>query len=214
METQKPKSVAVIVAHPDDETLWAGGLMLSHPNCNWFIVCLCRKNDKDRAPKFHKVLQELKAEGIMGDLNDGPQQKPLHETKLEDAILKLLPKKHFDLIITHNPTGEYTKHLRHEEISRSVIILWETNQISTKELWTFAYEDGDKKYLPKAIENATLYHKLTKKIWERKYSLITETYGFKKDSWEGQTTPRDEAFWRFTNHHDAMKWLRKGGVLE
>ena len=24
---------AVIVAHPDDETLWAGGTMLMHPDC-------------------------------------------------------------------------------------------------------------------------------------------------------------------------------------
>jgi len=25
------KTVAIIVAHPDDETLWAGGTILSHP---------------------------------------------------------------------------------------------------------------------------------------------------------------------------------------
>ena len=68
------KSAVVIVAHPDDETLWIGGEMLLHPNWNWFVVCLCRKNDNDRAPKFYKALKELNAEGIMGDMNDGPEQ--------------------------------------------------------------------------------------------------------------------------------------------
>jgi LmbE family N-acetylglucosaminyl deacetylase len=29
---------AVIVAHPDDEVLWAGGLMLMHPDSNWTVI--------------------------------------------------------------------------------------------------------------------------------------------------------------------------------
>jgi LmbE family N-acetylglucosaminyl deacetylase len=29
--TKENNECAVIVAHPDDETLWAGGLMLMHP---------------------------------------------------------------------------------------------------------------------------------------------------------------------------------------
>ena len=30
----------VIVAHPDDETLWAGGTLLMHPDCRWTVVTL------------------------------------------------------------------------------------------------------------------------------------------------------------------------------
>jgi LmbE family N-acetylglucosaminyl deacetylase len=37
MNSEIPKSVAVIIAHPDDETLWAGGIILSHPSWLWFI---------------------------------------------------------------------------------------------------------------------------------------------------------------------------------
>ena len=91
MENEKGmKSVAVIVAHPDDETLWAGGTILSNPLWNCFIICLCRGNDTDRAPKFYEALNVLKADGIMGDLDDGPEQKPLAEGEVESAILKLL----------------------------------------------------------------------------------------------------------------------------
>ena len=213
MESKIPKSVAVIVAHPDDETLWAGGTILSHPSWKCFIVCLCRKSDAERAAKFYKALQFLKSEGIMGDLDDEPDQKPLDKKEVERAIMHLLPKTHFDLVVSHNPSGEYTRHIRHEEVSKAVIILWHAGKISTDELWTFAYEDGGKEFYPKPIENATICHILAKRIWLKKYSIITSTYGFEKNSWEAETTPRAESFWQFSNPNDAIKWLNNGGVL-
>ena len=142
------KSVALIVAHPDDETLWAGGTILNHPSWNWFVVCLCRGNDKDRAPRFYKALKIFKSKGIIGDLDDGPEQRSLDENEIEHAILGLLPPWHFDLIITHSPTGEYTSHKRHEETGKAVIKLWHSARLSASELWTFAYEDGNKEYYP------------------------------------------------------------------
>ena len=213
MDNKIPKSVLIVVAHPDDETLWAGGTILSNPDWQCFIVSLCRGNDADRAPKFYKALTILKAKGIMGNLDDEPEQKPLEETIVEQAILDLLPKTHFDLIITHNPNGEYTRHLRHEETSKAVIQLWHTEKISARELWTFAYEDGNKAYLPKPIDNAPIHTVLTGQIWLLKYMLMTETYGFKTDSWEAQTTPKQEAFWQFQNWGNAKQWLANGGVV-
>ncbi|HUX58498.1 MAG TPA: PIG-L family deacetylase [Bacteroidales bacterium] len=209
MDKKNPKQVAVIVAHPDDETLWAGGTMLSHPSWKCFVVCLCRGSDPDRAPKFFKTLQILRSEGIMGDLDDGPEQKPLDEKELELSILKLLPHKEFDLIISHNPNGEYTRHARHEETGKAVIKLWHDDKISANELWTFAYEDGDKKYYPRPIETASVCRELTEQIWLKKYKIITETYGFGKTSFEAETTPRAEAFWQFTNPSDAQKWFNQ-----
>ncbi|MCB0554593.1 MAG: PIG-L family deacetylase [Phaeodactylibacter sp.] len=207
------KPVALIVAHPDDETLWAGGTILSHPSWQCFMVCACRGNDTDRAPKFYDALKVLKSEGAMGCLDDGPDQRPLDEAVVEGVILDLLPPRHFGLVITHNPSGEYTRHLRHEEVSRAVIQLWHAGKISTDELWTFAYEDGGREYLPKPVENAAIYQKISKQDWLKKYSLITEIYGFEKTSFEAETTPRAEAFWQFSNSNDAMKWLSNGGVL-
>ncbi len=211
MNAKNPKSVAIIVAHPDDETLWAGGTILSNPTWQCFIVSLCRGSDSERSPKFYKALKALKSEGIMGDLDDEPEQKPLAESDIEQIILNLLPKKPFDLIITHNPNGEYTRHLRHEEVSKAVINLWHRGKISATELWTFAYEDGNKAYFPKPIENAPIHTILTEQVWLWKYLLMTETYGFQRDSWEAQTTPKQEAFWQFQNWDNAKQWLAKGG---
>jgi len=199
MDEKKAKTVAIIVAHPDDETLWVGGTIMSNPSWKCFVVSLCRGNDTNRAPKFYKALKILNAEGVMGDLDDGPDQYPLNTKDIEQEILNLLPSIKFDLIITHSQSGEYTKHLRHEETSRSVLSLWQTGRLSASELWTFAYEDGNKKYYPLAVQSASVYTQLTQPFWQKKYRLITETYGFEKDSWEAKTTPVAEAFWKFTD---------------
>jgi len=202
---QSIKKVAIIVAHPDDETLWAGGTMLSHPYWKCFIVCLCRRSDTERAQKFCETLTILQAEGIMGNLDDGPEQYPLDETTLESTIVQLLPSTPFDLIMTHNSTGEYTKHLRHEEVNKAVISLWRSGKIRAKELWTFAYEDGNKAYFPKAIQSASIFQTLPETIWLRKYNIITKTYGFKTNSWEAKTTPHSEAFWQHKLAHQTRK---------
>lgn len=67
------RNAACIVAHPDDETLWAGGTILMHPAIKWTIISLCRKSDPDRAPKFFRVVKEYNAVGIMGGLDDEPE---------------------------------------------------------------------------------------------------------------------------------------------
>jgi len=186
--------VAIVVAHPDDETLWTGGLLLSHPEWSPFIVTLCRGKDSDRAPKFQQVMGYLGATGVMGDLDDGPEQIPLSDTCVQEAILSLLPSQPFDLLLTHAPAGEYTRHRRHEEASRAVQALWLDGKIRATSLWEFAYEDAGGSYFPKPRLDADITLPLSEAIWSRKYDLITRVYGFKRTSWEAQTTPRTEAF--------------------
>ena len=209
---KKIKTVAVIVAHPDDETLWCGGTILSHPSWSVFIMTLCRASDQNRAPKFFEALEILRAQGKMADLDDAPGQKLLDENLVQETILELLLQKHFDIIMTHNPDGEYTRHIRHEEVSKAVIKLWHAGTLSATELWTFAYEDGDRKYYPKPIESATIFHKLTKRIWLRKQSIITDIYEFETGSFEAETSPKAEAFWKFSNSYDARQWLKNNGT--
>ena len=209
MDDKSNRSVIVIVAHPDDETLWAGGTILNNPQWDYFIISLCRKNDEDRSFKFYKVLNILNAQGIMGNLDDSSEQRPLETVEVKQHILDVLPKKHFDLIITHSPKGEYTKHLRHEEVSRAVIMLWNEGKINADALWAFAYEDRNRKCFPRAIEEASYSERLKNEIWIKKYKLITEIYGFEENSWEAKTTPKAEAFWTFNNSNDAIQFLNK-----
>jgi LmbE family N-acetylglucosaminyl deacetylase len=211
MEKGKHLKAAMIVAHPDDETLWAGGTVLIYPDWHWSIVSLCRGSDTDRAPKFIRAVQQLGGISAIGDLDDGPEQVPLSEADVQQMVLSLLPETDFDLIITHSPHGEYTRHRRHEEIGTAVALLWEKKLIKAKELWMFAYEDGGKggkDDLPKAIKTAHLISNLPEDIWRRKYLIVTDIYGFAPETYEADIVMREEAFWCFQSPVEFRKWLK------
>jgi LmbE family N-acetylglucosaminyl deacetylase len=196
----------VIVAHPDDETLWAGGLILSCPEYAWFIISLSRKSDPDRSQKFLHILDYYHASGGMADLEDGPEQTSLPINSIENEILRLLPGRSFDLILTHGPTGEYTRHRRHEEVSRAVTNLWQAGTIKTESLYLFAYNDDHGKELPHAIQTADRIDRLSLETQREKYRLITGIYGFDPESWEARTTPSTEAFWCFRSALEYRLW--------
>lgn len=196
---------AIIVAHPDDETLWAGGTMLMHPESKWTVVALCRKSDPDRAPKFFKVLEQLNARGALGDLDDGPDQAPLPARNVQNAVIELLPAGGFDLVVTHGVWGEYTRHLRHEETGKAVMTLWNTGRLKAGQVWRFAYEDGGGRYLPRPVRDADLQTRLPEDIWQKKHEIITGIYGFGPDSFEAKTTPHAEAFWCFGRDGSGRK---------
>lgn len=144
----------------------------------------------------------------MADVDDGPLQTPQNQEYLSDLVLKLLPQDSYDLILTHSPLGEYTRHLRHEEIGISVMNLWLNSKLECEELLVFAYGDENRMFFPRALKEANLYFKISSRIWQLKYNIITEIYGFKQDSWEAQCTPKAEAFWRFKEKTDAIDWLK------
>ena len=204
----RAQRVAVVVAHPDDEVLWCGGLLLSHPEWSTFIAVLCRGSDADRSPRFKKVRESLGVQGAIGDLDDGPDQEELSEEAVEGAVLALLPETDYDLILTHSPRGEYTRHRRHEETARAVLSLWNKGALTTKSLWLFAYEDGHGAYLPRADKGETLLRlTLSEQVAGEKYRLISEVYGFDEGSWEARTSPREEAFRYFVTPASATGWF-------
>jgi LmbE family N-acetylglucosaminyl deacetylase len=205
---------AVIVAHPDDETLWTGGTILMNPLNDWTIITICRKSDSDRSIKFSAALKTLNANGEMGDLDDGPEQLPLDIPDVEETILSLLKRTEFDLIMTHSTQGEYTRHRRHEEVAEAVIGLIESKRLKTKRLWMFAYTDNNGTHLPKAIMHMDKVIHLPSGIWKKKYEVMTETYGFSRDSWEARTTPRKEAFWTFNSVNGVKEWIKDRSMVK
>jgi len=201
------ESVAVVVAHPDDETLWAGGTLLMQRSWQPFVASACRASDTDRAPKFFAVLELLGAHGKMADLDDAPAQAPLADELVEQAVLNALPERQYDRILTHSPQGEYTRHRRHEEVSRAVLRLWARGELSAPEVWLFAYEDGEGKASPRAISGAHIINELPFDIWRQKKRLLIDGYGFPPESWEARVTPQREAFFCVRSQAEAEAWL-------
>ena len=211
---RKSLTAALIVAHPDDETIWAGGTVLMNSDWQWIFVSLCRGSDRDRAPRFIQAVHQLGGIGWIGDLDDGSEQLPLDEVSVQQTILSLLPKKDFDLVLTHSPYGEYTRHRRHEECSKAVTLLWQNGLIRTKKLWMFAYKDlgnGGKDDLPQAIKTAHLIVHLPEDIRWRKHHIITGEYGFAPETYEAKIDTKEEAFWCFHSPADFQEWLKNEG---
>ena len=145
----------------------------------------------------------------MADLDDGPEQLPLADELVEEALLHQLPLRAFARILTHSPLGEYTRHKRHEEVARAVLRLWLRGALSAPEVWLFAYDDAAGQRLPSARPNADVQHELSPTVWQRKRSVITDCYGFADQSWEARVTPHTEAFFRITTSEQAASWLRQ-----
>lgn len=86
----------IVVAHPDDETLWAGGLA-ARLKCH-IISCSIPKRDPIRAEQFMNAVKIL---GCTGEV------LPCIENPPAPLDLSLLDLEHYDHIITHNEKGEY-----------------------------------------------------------------------------------------------------------
>ncbi len=210
MKQQNSLSGCVVVAHPDDETIWSGGLIIMRKQWRWTVVSLCRGSDPERSPKFQQAANELGATAIIGDLDDRPDQTPLSQAHVQNAIISLLPSKSFDLIVTHSPFGEYTRHLRHEETGAAVAALWKKQSVRVSELWMFAYCDngmGGKDDPPLPIENAHGTFGLPEEILAKKRRIVINIYGFSPDSYESLAAQKQESFWRFSSFAEYDRWL-------
>ncbi|MBI2033828.1 MAG: PIG-L family deacetylase [Candidatus Liptonbacteria bacterium] len=188
------RSALVIVAHPDDETIWMGGTILKWGNLSWTIFSLCRKDDSDRAPKFLHVSRFYGAKSIISDLEDeGLMNLSESIPHIKKRILKSLRGKSFDYLFTHGSNGEYG-HLRHKGVFEAVKELLKRRLVSAREIFTFAYELDEEKGIARPSGKPDFSLKLPLKIFRTKKNIIEKMYGFKKSSFEYASSGLVETF--------------------
>lgn len=110
----------MIVAHPDDETIWGGNHLLKG---SYLVVCLTNGNNSTRKKEFLDVMEKTGNQGLILDYPDKIKGKRdnWNEAKSDIGcdIQYLLQKKKWKTVITHNPEGEYG-HIHHRMTSSIV----------------------------------------------------------------------------------------------
>lgn len=189
-------SAAIIVAHPDDEIIWCGGLILKYPGWDWTILSLCRQRDPDRSKKFRSICDLLSIEGHICDVDDSNPPRPINPPRdIGWCIRSSLGLTQWDLCVTHGANGEYG-HQRHREAHTEVLRLVGNGRLECEELWTFAYDcDLDSGHCL-AIPDADVRVDLTDQQLAEKRRLVREIYGYGSDSFEVRACVSPEGFHR------------------
>ncbi|MBO7394506.1 MAG: PIG-L family deacetylase [Ruminococcus sp.] len=104
----------MIVAHPDDETLWGGAHLLDG---GWLVVSLTHGSDTVRSAEFREAVT---AGGNTPLMLDYPDKVNLRRDGwdevsggIEADITTLLELRDWQTVATHNPAGEYG-HIHHK----------------------------------------------------------------------------------------------------
>lgn len=126
------KKILVIVAHQDDETLFAGGFLTNiYKSCQLTLVCMSQAKYRTqilrRNTEFKRVCELLDAEPILTNFKDsnlvGSNLLEFFKTRanqvkemrvfLKETVERIRP----NIILTHNKVGEYG-HCYHKVIHR------------------------------------------------------------------------------------------------
>ena len=116
--------VVFVVAHPDDESLWVGGLLNFLQKCKGvtpYVVCM---TGRDHPLRFKEFTNAMKVVGIknwaVGNISiPKTGEVPLLNIQniFEECLNELkLDKEDIDLLITHSFYGDEHENLQHKQL--------------------------------------------------------------------------------------------------
>ena len=181
----------MIVTHPDDETIWGGAHLLEG---NYLVVCVTCGNDVTRSNEFKKVMKYTKNQYVMLGYPDKVNGERSDWSEVENDIYKdvkdIIKAKKWDLIVTHNSTGEYG-HIQHKKINEIVTNVYK--ELSIKENLYYFGKYYTKKQILKYKEYLTplpekeaqiKINKLIKIYTSQKFIRKTFDHMFNYEMWQ------------------------------
>lgn len=113
----KNKKILLIVAHPDDETLWFFQSMQQLKTNNEITVfCLTYAAVSKRGKELSQVIDQLGLKVVFGHCEDTGIDHFLKKSELRQAFIKVFSKYKADLAITHPPHGGEKPHPHHIQL--------------------------------------------------------------------------------------------------
>ena len=140
----------MVVAHPDDESIFGGATLLREKG--WKVVCLTNGNDDTRSYEFQQAMNMIGASFEIWDYPD-EYEGTFDADQLKTDLKKVFRKNRFNRIVTHNLQGEYG-HSQHKSLSRIL------HDLVCKDLYVFDKSDYVLPFhlLKKKLSLLSVYH--------------------------------------------------------
>lgn len=163
----------MIVSHPDDETLWGGAHLLED---DYFVVCLSHGWNNIRKNDFYEVMDYTNEKRLILSYPDTKREYWkgnvwTYDTDTMSTCISGIKKdlelilnyKDWDVVVTHNPNGEYVKY-GHMKVSDIVTEVFNKTVKNKSELYYFG------RYYNKNVEIPG--NQISKELLEIKNHLV------------------------------------------
>lgn len=162
---EKEPTRLMIVAHPDDETIWGGAHLLKD---KYTVVCITCGTVDYRTKEFERIMSITEDDYLMlgfPDVTNGHINSwDSIYNDIYSTLKGIIDSNEWDIVITHNPEGEYG-HIHHQMTSNMVTDLANKNKL---------YYFG-KYYLASDINNVTI-PTVEDLLYDRKMNELIPTY--------------------------------------
>ena len=158
----KPYHKLLIIAHPDDETLW--GYHQLNESKGWKILCVTNANNIIRVNELKNIAIYFDTALEIWNYQDSSLHYNMHPQLYKD-IENEINKTNVKMVLTHNPLGEYG-HIQHIKVSNVVLT------VSKKPTYVFSYSPNHKQ--ENEICNLKKYYKSQDKIFQSHCQKITK----------------------------------------
>ena len=172
----------MIVAHPDDETIWGGAHLLKD---DYLVICITNGNNDVRKEEYKNALEYSKDPFIILPYSDKKfffRSRWLVEKQyIEKDIKTILSYKNWEQIITHNPEGEYGHN--HHKMINDIVTKIACQLGKEKQLWYFGkYYTKDElvqveEQLQKSSEDIQLQKEQMWRCYPSQNNIINKKFG-------------------------------------
>lgn len=110
----------MVVAHPDDESIFGGAQLLKKPG--WTVICVTNGDNSKRKEEFIRAMKFAGAQYKIWSFKD-KWKGTFKKKALKKKLKKALKSKKYKKIVTHNKKGEYghTQHIALSKIMHSLV---------------------------------------------------------------------------------------------
>lgn len=188
---RKPKEIKrlMVVAHPDDETIFGGGHLLEE---KYTVVCITCGAVDYRVNEFKEVMNRTNDEYIMLNFTDrvnktGPISNWNDEySMIKKALKDIIDGTEWDIIVTHNPNGEYG-HIHHQKTSQIISDLVDKNKLYYFGNWSQYGSNGpqinSELYNNKMNKLISIYYNSQKNAIDYNYNMLPYENWINANEW-------------------------------